>query len=153
MSGCLECGNAGCGPDCPSRKRALLTKKSEWDWKAIFKLSINEWVQKCHNDSLEAGWWSDENLTNRNIHAVKIALIHSEISEALEGIRKNIYDAHLPHRKAVEVELADALIRIFDLAGALKLDLEGAVIEKCEYNKHRADHKESNRQAEGGKKF
>src|SRR5690606_39556838 len=50
-------------------------------------------------------------------------------------------DTHLPDRRAIEVELADALIRIGDLAGMLDLDLASAVIEKMEYNAIRADHK------------
>jgi hypothetical protein len=62
-------------------------------------------------------------------------------------------DDHLPHRPMVEVELADALIRIFDLAGGYGYDLGGAVAEKLTYNAQRADHKMSNRQATGGKKY
>jgi hypothetical protein len=83
----------------------------------------------------------------------KLCLIHSEVSEALEGARKGLMDSHLKHRKAEEVELADAIIRIFDLAGARKLDLYGAVVEKMEYNLHRPDHKREARAAEGGKKI
>jgi hypothetical protein len=49
--------------------------------------------------------------------------------------------------------LADALIRIFDIAGGFNLDLSGALIEKMEYNKQREDHKLSNRAKAGGKKF
>lgn len=71
----------------------------------------------------------------------------------MEGGRKGLRDSHLTHRSAEEVELADALIRIFDLAGARKLDLAGAVIEKLYYNQNRADHKPEARYAEGGKKF
>jgi len=52
----------------------------------------------------------------------------------------------------VEVELADALIRIADLAGALGLDLGGAVLDKLAYNANRPDHKLENRRAENGKK-
>ena len=52
-----------------------------------------------------------------------------------------------------EVELADAIIRILDYAGAFGYDIEGAIKEKLEYNKHRADHKRENRVKEGGKKF
>ena len=62
-------------------------------------------------------------------------------------------DDHLPHRKAVEVELADALIRIFDYAGDNDFDLGGALIEKLEYNKKREDHTHAARLAPGGKKF
>ena len=53
----------------------------------------------------------------------------------------------------LEVELADAVIRICDICGGLGLDLEGAIYEKLEYNKNRADHKIENRLSENGKKF
>ncbi|MNG35486.1 hypothetical protein D3C84_1222390 [compost metagenome] len=68
-------------------------------------------------------------------------------------MRKNRDDEHLPHRKSVEVELADTLIRIFDFAGARNLDLAGAVIEKLAYNQRRADHKPEARAQADGKKF
>ena len=51
------------------------------------------------------------------------------------------------------MELADAVIRIMDLAGAMGLDLAGAIVEKLAYNQTRADHKTENRNADGGKKF
>ncbi|MFX6318865.1 hypothetical protein ABTF97_18600, partial [Acinetobacter baumannii] len=82
-----------------------------------------------------------------------LCLIHSEISEAMEGHRKNLMDDKIPHRSMLEVELADALIRICDMAGGLGLDLEGAVLEKLEYNQKRADHKIENRLKADGKKF
>jgi NTP pyrophosphatase (non-canonical NTP hydrolase) len=80
-------------------------------------------------------------------------LIVSELAEAMEGDRKNKMDDHLPHRESREVELADALIRICDLAGAYNLDLAGAVVEKMAYNAQRADHKPEARAAEGGKAY
>lgn len=106
----------------------------------------------CHTASAEAGWWATGK-TDKNVLGAKVALIHSEVSEALEGIRKDTKDSHLTNRLAVEVELADALIRIFDLAGALNLDVGGALIEKLDYNAKRADHKPENRAKEGGKKI
>jgi NTP pyrophosphatase (non-canonical NTP hydrolase) len=131
--------------------------------------------RECHKAAYEAGWWHqqygaaggtedlarlcrDAETTRERLFAgalisQKLALIHSEVSEALEGARKNRMDDHLPHRKSIEVELADAVIRIADLAGALGLDLGGAIAEKMAYNAQRADHKPENRAAAGGKAF
>lgn len=114
----------------------------------------------CFTAALNAGWHSDpETQTirtiaqNKTLFPVRIALCHSELSEALEGDRKNLMDDHLPHRSMAEVELADAVIRIFDLAGCMGFDLGNAITEKLAYNKQRADHTLSARQAVGGKVY
>lgn len=82
-----------------------------------------------HCNAVAKGFWDDE----RN-DGECIALIHSEISEALEGLRKDKMDEHCPDLKSVEVELADAIIRILDFAGARNLQLGKAIIEKMLYN-------------------
>lgn len=99
-------------------------------------------------------WWHDENGNplNRNKGEL-LCLIHSEISEAMEGERKNLMDDKLPHRKMAEVELADAIIRILDYASAFGYDVEGAINEKLEYNKVREDHKYEARNQVNGKKW
>lgn len=124
----------------------------------------------CHSASYNAGWWRDANLAGEDcdlarlvrsgtgllskaLVAQKLCLIHSEISEAMEGHRKGKMDEHLPHRTSIEVELADAVIRIADLAGALGLDLGGAIAEKMAYNAIRPDHKPAARAAAGGKSY
>ena len=110
---------------------------------------------KCFQNALDAGWHTDlgtGELIERN-KAEMLMLIVSEVAEAMEGVRKDLKDDHLPERSMEEVELADTVIRIMDYAGRWGLDIGGAIIEKLEYNKNRADHKIENRIKNGGKKF
>ncbi|MFV0512509.1 MAG: hypothetical protein ACK5MY_02565 [Jhaorihella sp.] len=102
----------------------------------------------------EAGWYKDPKTggdIKRNFGEV-VALMHSELSEALEADRKGLKDDKLPHRDGREVEFADCIIRILDTAAALGLDVAAAVIEKNRFNKERADHKLETR-GKGGKKY
>jgi len=126
---------------------------------------LNTTSVKIHNDNVEAGWWTPEekgwlkdietNGPNKKLGimlvATKLSLVHSEVSEALEGIRKGLNDDHLPERRMFDVELADTFIRLFDLAGAVNVDLGGCVVEKLFYNKQRQDHKKESRDGVGGK--
>lgn len=101
-------------------------------------------------------WWRNpltgELLPDRN-KGEMFALVHSEISEAFEAMRKDRMDDHLPNRSGVEVELADAIIRILDYCSNYNLDIGGAVVEKLLYNRVRTDHTNAARLAPGGKKF
>lgn len=116
-------------------------------------MAINDLVSYFHGKSAGNGWWPASMRNNPLVVSNKLALIHSEISEAMEGDRKNAMDDKLPYRKMIEVELGDALIRICDLAGFLGLDLGGATMEKDAYNDNRADHKAAARSAAGGKAY
>ncbi len=117
--------------------------------------SLTTLSREIHRRNVIAGWWTDTKtgeFKDRNVGEL-LCLVHSEVSEAMEGFRKDLMDDHLPNRKMAEVELADVLIRIFDIAGAADFDLGSAVKEKLAYNANRADHKVENRNKEGGKAF
>lgn len=120
-------------------------------------VAVQTLVDACHAQAAESGWWTDiktgESIRGKRNVGEMLCLIHSEISEAMEGHRKGLADDKLPHRKMFEVELADAVIRIADLAGAMGLDLGGAVTEKLAYNAKRADHRLEERVKDGGKKY
>ncbi|MNL42083.1 hypothetical protein D3C87_1645200 [compost metagenome] len=123
---------------------------------AVHLATLQTW---CHGLAAEAGWWKDPKTGepidphDKNVVGTKIALMHSELSEALEGHRKALMDDKLPHLPMIAVEFADAIIRILDTAGAMGLDVPRALAEKLAYNATRADHKLENRLKEGGKAY
>jgi NTP pyrophosphatase (non-canonical NTP hydrolase) len=121
------------------------------------KHKINYVVDACHWASRNAGWWTEKDGTDATADpktfAVKLMLIVSELAEAMEADRKDLMDDKLPHRNGTEVELADAVIRICDLAGAYNMDLGGAMEEKMAFNRVRPDHKKEAREAVGGKAY
>jgi len=119
-------------------------------------------------------WWRDENgdVKDRNVGEM-IALMHSELSEALEAHRKNLKDDHLPEFDGVDVELVDCIIRAMDLLGARFVARQRRMVQagffnnppavaytpgevliaKCVFNSIRADHRPENRSTEHGKKY
>lgn len=107
-------------------------------------MTITELVKKAHENAKKHGFWDEP-----PAFGTSIALIHSELSEALEEVRagnppvyyKDPFGEKTDRRFGVEykpegyvTELADAVIRIADLCGFMGIDLENAIAEKMAYN-------------------
>jgi len=99
-------------------------------------LSINELCARSHSLAVEKGWY-DQTRTLPEL----IALMHSELSEALEEYRKGYDPSEVRivdgKPEGVPIELADACIRIFDACAAMGIDLEAAIETKHAYNRSR----------------
>lgn len=96
----------------------------------VFVWAFTTLQRKVHKNAKEKGFWE----ADRNVGEA-IALMHSELSEALEGYRSgNPESDKIPGYTSAEEELADVIIRICDFAEGLELDVAGAVVEKHLYN-------------------
>jgi len=102
---------------------------------------MNKLVKEAHENAVAHGWWEED----RSFGEV-IALMHSELSEALEeyragrGFTEIYYTTDKQGQQKPEgipIELADEVIRIFDACGRYGIDLNEAVSIKMEYNKSR----------------
>ncbi|WP_073013520.1 MazG nucleotide pyrophosphohydrolase domain-containing protein [Virgibacillus chiguensis] len=87
---------------------------------------INQLCADAYEIAKSKGWHDEQRETG-----TLLALIHSEVSEALEADRKG-------NQENFEEELADVCIRIFDLCGSKNIDLEDAIHTKMERNKERS---------------
>jgi NTP pyrophosphatase (non-canonical NTP hydrolase) len=110
--------------------------------------SINELVKEAHENAVNKGWWDEE----RGFGEL-IALMHSELSEALEFYRDGKAPNELIYTgisglkpDGIPAELADVVIRVFDACGRYGIDLEAAITVKMAYNATRP-------QRHGGKKI
>lgn len=98
-------------------------------------MTISQLVSEAHKNATAHGFWNPQPEIGTSL-----ALIHSEISEALEEKRQgnpDIWHADSGKPEGFAIELADAVIRIADLCGYLGIDLESAIIEKMDYNESR----------------
>lgn len=123
---------------------------------------LNELRDRVHNLAIEKGWHQDRDITNPHVLGSMLALIHSEVSEALEDVRRGdrssiwyenlegVRCTYLPASGGkpcgVPIELADVIIRVLDMCGALGIDIEQAVQVKHAYNSTRSHR-------HGGKKL
>ncbi len=129
-------------------------------------VTLTDWVGECGRRALSAGWHDTWMRHERNLaplnrltdakkieqleqvaveHAVvKTALVITELSEAIEELREGhglgeVYEGEGGKPKGYPVELADAVIRLFDLAYMLDLDLEKLIEDKLRYNETRGE--------------
>ena len=103
----------------------------------VITTAVNHLIQIIHCNAVAHGFWPEGE--KRNVCEL-IALIHSEVSELLEGVRKPGPSNHIPEFTLEEEECADILIRVFDYAGGRKLKLAGALGAKIKFNAKR-EHK------------
>jgi len=104
-------------------------------------MTIGQMVIACHDYAKRQGFWK----ASHNI-GEKLMLIVTELAEAMESYRSGtIYfpteddtrEQFLQRRENFEEELADTVIRICDLAGYLKMDLQAAIEKKMAHNETR----------------
>lgn len=97
----------------------------EKEWNSIAKI--------VYKNAVNHGFWKQEPNDGE-----RMALIHAEISEALEALREgNPSSNKIIEFSSLEEELADAVIRIMDYSFGKDLDVAGAILAKIEYNKNR----------------
>lgn len=133
-------------------------------WWVCLKCTENgDYVSQCsletehcpphaHNSYIKCPFCNGTKVAKRNVGEM-IALMHSELSEALEGDRKGLKDDKLPQWEMIDVEMVDCIIRIFDFLGQKGVDVERIFRDKMEFNRVREDHKLESRMREGGKKY
>ena len=108
-----------------------------------FCRSLTEMARLANENSRAHGFWSWYEAHKNEPESViiwklsRIALIHSESSECLEGVRKGLADDHLLNRTMEVAELADTVIRILDYCAGHNLPLAEVILEKMKYNTNR----------------
>jgi len=92
--------------------------------------SLRDWILECHETARKKGFWERE----RNV-GVMLMLVVSELGEAIEAHRRGNFG--MEQKDTFEDEIADTVIRLFDLCGGLGINLEKQMEWKMSFNKSR----------------
>jgi hypothetical protein len=147
-----DCGRPLC-PHCGKFREfpAPLPKGLSLDEEA-FVCAFNIIAEAAHLNAINKGWWEDRHalmqvardyspklgvFAEKAVAAMMTALEHSELSEGLEGIRKDLMDDKVPEFTMEEAEAADTIIRIMDRAVGRKLRVAEAIVAKMRMNRTR----------------
>lgn len=116
-------------------------------------MNLDQYALDVHRANKK--WWTDLKTgepISRNTGEL-LMLVTSELSEALEGDRKSLMDDKLPQYKMFDVEIVDACIRLFDIAGGMIPQFQEIYDAKMKYNSQRFDHTIEGRMQNEGKKY
>lgn len=111
------------------------TKDSQHLIAPVLSSLLNQQSALIYHFMTAQGFWRDRR--ERGSTASKIALMHSELSEALEADRKGLQSEVIPGLSGVAEELADTVIRVLDYCGAHGIDLGAAIAAKMQVNLNR----------------
>jgi len=91
-------------------------------------MELKKLIEECHKIAVNKGWWE-----NHRDFSTIVMLVVTELSEAVQEDRKKDDDRY----EKTQTEIADALIRLFDLCGAYFIDIEQVILDKMEFNRNR----------------
>jgi hypothetical protein len=100
-------------------------------------VDLKEFQSDIYQNAANKGFWENDGVPESTKKAEKICLMHSELSEALEAVRKPVMDKYCPNYTAEEVEFADCFIRMLDYCEKYGIRLLDAAEAKHEFNKTR----------------